>query len=178
MKLAEKIQQLRKQNNFSQEELADKLGVSRQSISKWESEMSMPEIDKIVQLSELFGVTTDFLLKDEFDFSQNTASCYQNDKPVSSRKKLRIQIAFTCIALSGISLFVIWILSKLFPIPIIHIQNHNEYYLGLRGFARLHGIVDFYNLCRFILVSGIVLLFLDTLKMLWQKAKGKIRRTK
>lgn len=68
MKLAEKIQRLRKQNNFSQEELADRLGVSRQSISKWESELSMPEIDKIVQLSELFGVTTDFLLKDAVDF--------------------------------------------------------------------------------------------------------------
>ena len=65
MILAEKIMQLRKKNGWSQEELAGKLGVSRQSVSKWESAMSIPDLDKILQMSEIFEVTTDFLLKDE-----------------------------------------------------------------------------------------------------------------
>lgn len=56
---------LRKQQGWSQEELAMKLGVSRQSVSKWESGASIPELDKILQLGELFGVSTDFLLKDD-----------------------------------------------------------------------------------------------------------------
>ena len=63
MKLADRILELRKQKGISQEELADKLGVSRQAVSKWESEQSTPDIDKLILMSEYFGVTTDYLLK-------------------------------------------------------------------------------------------------------------------
>lgn len=65
MILAEKIAKLRKQQGWSQEELAARLEVSRQSVSKWESMTSMPDLDKILKMSELFGVTTDYLLKDD-----------------------------------------------------------------------------------------------------------------
>lgn len=65
MSISEKIQQLRKSNGFSQEQLAEKLDVSRQAISKWESGASFPDIEKIVLISELFGVSTDYLMKDE-----------------------------------------------------------------------------------------------------------------
>ena len=64
MILADKISELRKKNGWSQEELAGQLGVSRQSVSKWESAASIPDLDKILKLSELFGVSTDYLLKD------------------------------------------------------------------------------------------------------------------
>lgn len=67
MILAEKVQALRKKNNWSQEELAEKLNISRQSVSKWESGASIPDIDKIIALSSLFGVSTDYLLKDELE---------------------------------------------------------------------------------------------------------------
>lgn len=65
MILADKIMELRKKNGWSQEELAGKLNVSRQSVSKWESAMSVPDLDKILQLSEIFEVSTDYLLKDD-----------------------------------------------------------------------------------------------------------------
>lgn len=65
MILADKIMNLRKKNGWSQEELAEMLGVSRQSISKYEGAQAVPELDKIVKLSEIFGVTTDYLVKDE-----------------------------------------------------------------------------------------------------------------
>jgi len=67
MILAEKIIKLRKQNGWSQEELAMKLNVSRQSVSKWESAASIPDLDKIIKLSEIFGVSTDYLLKEEVE---------------------------------------------------------------------------------------------------------------
>lgn len=63
MTLADRIQQLRKQKGISQEELADRVGVSRQAVSKWESEQSMPDMDKVILLSDYFEVTTDYLLK-------------------------------------------------------------------------------------------------------------------
>ena len=65
MIMADKIIELRNKNNWSQEELAEKLDVSRQSISKWEGAQSIPDMKRIIQMSELFGVSTDFLLKDE-----------------------------------------------------------------------------------------------------------------
>ena len=67
MILADKIIEERKKNSWSQEELANKLGVSRQAVSKWESAGSIPDLQRILQMSELFGVTTDYLLKDEIE---------------------------------------------------------------------------------------------------------------
>ena len=67
MILADKIIEERKKNGWSQEELASKLGVSRQAVSKWESSGSIPDLQRILQMSELFGVTTDYLLKDEIE---------------------------------------------------------------------------------------------------------------
>lgn len=67
MILADKIIEERKKNGWSQEELANKLGVSRQAVSKWESLGSIPDLQRILLMSELFGVTTDYLLKDEIE---------------------------------------------------------------------------------------------------------------
>ena len=63
MNLADRIQDLRKRRGLPQEELADKLGVSRQAVSKWESGQSTPDIERIILMSEFFEVTTDYLLK-------------------------------------------------------------------------------------------------------------------
>lgn len=63
MNLADRIQTLRKTKGISQEELADRLGVSRQAVSKWESEQSIPDLEKVIVMSNFFGVTTDYLLK-------------------------------------------------------------------------------------------------------------------
>lgn len=65
MKLEEKIVSLRKRNGWSQEELGFRLDVSRQAVSKWEMGDCMPDLDKIIKMSEVFGCTTDYLLKDE-----------------------------------------------------------------------------------------------------------------
>ena len=67
MPLSEKIAALRKRAGLSQEQLSEALGVSRQAVSKWESGGAMPELDKIVQLSRVLGVSTDALLLDELD---------------------------------------------------------------------------------------------------------------
>ncbi len=65
MIMAEKITELRKKNGWSQEELAEKLNVSRQAVSKWESAQSVPDMNRVLLMSEVFNVSTDYLLKDE-----------------------------------------------------------------------------------------------------------------
>ena len=66
MIFADKVVQLRKKSGWSQEELAEKLNVTRQSVSKWEGAQSIPDLEKILQLAQIFGVSTDYLLKDSW----------------------------------------------------------------------------------------------------------------
>lgn len=72
MILADKIINLRKKSGWSQEELAEKIGVSRQSISKWEGAQTIPDMNKILKLAEVFKVSTDYLLKDELEEQENS----------------------------------------------------------------------------------------------------------
>ena len=79
MILADKIIELRKKNGWSQEQLAQKLNVTRQSISKWEGAQSVPDLQKIILLSEIFGVTTDYLIKDEIEEDGTIQDDYRID---------------------------------------------------------------------------------------------------
>lgn len=85
MILADKIINLRKKNGWSQEELAEKLGVTRQSISKYEGAQSIPDLDKILKLSEIFGVTTDYLIKDELEEEEYAPSQMHENESGSDR---------------------------------------------------------------------------------------------
>ena len=67
MKIGEKIANLRMTAGKSQEQLAEMLGVSRQSVSKWEMDQALPQVDKVLQLCDLFGVSTDQLLRDKIE---------------------------------------------------------------------------------------------------------------
>ena len=82
MIFADKLIDLRKKSGWSQEELAEKLNVSRQAVSKWEGAQSIPDMNRIIQLSELFGVSTDYLLKDNLEQAEPTQG---NDEVNSSR---------------------------------------------------------------------------------------------
>lgn len=93
MPLSEKIQTLRKEHNLTQEALADQLNVSRQALSKWELGASTPEADKIIQLSEFFNVTTDYLLKD-VDIIQNNKKSINNPRVI-----ILLSTAFSLIGL-------------------------------------------------------------------------------
>lgn len=88
MKVNEKIYNLRKKHNLSQEELADKLNVSRQTISKWELGESSPDFDKIVPICELFQITTEELLRDNKDFKME-----ENNNKVDVTKAILICVS-------------------------------------------------------------------------------------
>lgn len=99
MILADKIISLRKKNGWSQEELAEKLNVTRQSVSKWEGSLSTPDLDKILQLARIFNVTTDYLLKDEMEEENVVNNCdssplcgvsLKEEREYKERKHIRI----------------------------------------------------------------------------------------
>ena len=89
MILADKITQLRRQNGWSQEELAHQLNVSRQAVSKWESGSSIPELDKILNMSRIFHVTTDYLLKDELEQPESVSSVVSDADEIPAREPVR-----------------------------------------------------------------------------------------
>jgi len=92
MTLSEKIQQLRKTKNLSQEQLAEKLAVSRQAISKWELGESIPDTDKIIPLSRIFQVSTDYLLHDDINSDRDIPAVRTNSELL--RKKYGIKTLF------------------------------------------------------------------------------------
>lgn len=99
MILADKIITLRKQLGWSQEELAEKLGISRQSVSKWESGMSIPDLERIVKMSSIFGVSTDYLLKDEIETAVYTETT-EDKELAQTGKVVSIEEASACMSLT------------------------------------------------------------------------------
>lgn len=85
MTLGDKLAKLRKDNNYTQEQLADILDVSRQSVSRWESNMAIPETDKLIKIGELFNCSMDYLLKDDVNDEQGNI-CVTNDAENNSAR--------------------------------------------------------------------------------------------
>ena len=124
MNLANRIQSLRKQNGYSQEEFAERLSVTRQAVSKWENEQSTPDLQKIIEMSDLFHVSTDYLLKGIEDTSAheqpNVKAFYLEFAIVfalsagilaSIANRFRhIEIFVICVAAAGIGLGIALIL--------------------------------------------------------------------
>lgn len=87
MKLSDKIIQLRKSNGWSQEDLAEKMDVSRQAISRWENGTALPDSNNILQLSKLFNVTADYLLNDDYESDDDIPCLKETNKALDNQKK-------------------------------------------------------------------------------------------
>ncbi|MBO7326966.1 MAG: helix-turn-helix transcriptional regulator [Clostridia bacterium] len=142
MILADKIIKQRKKNGWSQEELAYKMNVSRQAVSKWESAQTIPDLDKIMLLGELFGVTTDYLLKDSIE-DEEIAEVAE-EKPV---RKISLEYANTYLAvqkknswLKGVATF----LCILSPVVLIIFGGLSALYEQDYESFTIFGLVSFF----------------------------------
>lgn len=159
MILADKIIRLRKRNGWSQEELAEKMSVSRQAVAKWEGAQTIPSLEKILQLGNLFGVTTDYLLKDEVEdeefIEDNVESGIKHvtlteaNEFLEWRRSASVRIAvatFLCI-FSVIPLFVLSAVSMYLP---VNISENIAGFLGLTILLVLVAIaVSIFVFCGF-----------------------------
>lgn len=141
MMLADKILLLRKQNGWSQEELAEKVNVSRQSISKWESAQSIPDLDKVLVLAQIFDVTTDFLLTDnEANETKTPADVYIPD----DSRKISMEEANAFIKDSkkyGLREAIGAVLCTSCPIPLIFMAGLSSINKLSENFAGIGGTV-------------------------------------
>lgn len=129
MTFSDKLIALRKKAGWSQEELAERLNVSRQSVSKWESAQSMPDIDKILQLSSLFSVTTDCLLKDTQDDTQPAAA--ETSSPLPRVTLTQAEDYLTKAQANAPQMALATALCTVSPIPLLALGTVRE--LGLLG---------------------------------------------
>ena len=104
--LSEKLYKLRKNSGLSQEQLAEQLNVSRQAISKWEQGTAVPESEKLITISNFFGVSVDYLLKEDTADTTNTTAEVMEEKPK--------RMAAIVICIAGIVSMVIWGLLSIF----------------------------------------------------------------
>lgn len=121
MTMGEKIQRMRKARGWSQEELAQQLNVSRQAVSRWESGSAKPDADKIIVLCDLFGVSADYLLRDDYSGERTASALPKQERKWNVGRLLLILYA----VLSGAALFALKLLSSINP------KSHTIYQDGL-----------------------------------------------
>lgn len=187
MTLGEKLVQLRKVRGMSQEALASQIAVSRQAVSRWESGDTLPDVENILQLSRIFGVTTDYLLREEYGTEElpavdaaekkddglagqsasfSTPGSREEGQP--EKKTCRGLLIAGCI-LSGIALaghLTIWVLSTMIPssYDAATVDAHgNRWYTTATGFS-YSGFIEQYRLFAVVgilwvlLIGGLLLL--------------------
>lgn len=167
MKLNEKILTLRKKQGLSQEELAEKLNVSRQAVSRWEVGSAQPDASNVLQLSRLFGVTADYLLNDEYESDRDVPIVRRTE--TTARERLE-KIGGICMAGFGLlGNFIIYIISRMVPVmvPIMTWENgkrmyhwnstHTDY--SWYYFVREHNLELLTAFFCLLIAAGLVVLF-------------------
>ncbi len=150
MILADKIINERKRNGWSQEELAERLSVSRQAVSKWESAQSVPDIQRVIQMAELFGVSTDYLLKDELELPEVIETTVYDYSSDSSVRVVSLEEAneFLDVRLKSASKIALAVaLCIMCPVLIIILVSYSEEYnLIGEGIAEGVGLVVMFSM--------------------------------
>lgn len=164
MKFGEKLQTLRRAKGLSQEQLSEALGVTRQAISKWELNASLPDVEKLLALSEFFEVSTDYLLKETMETP--TPAAPPTTGPLSApyhrhiNKKLLVGGILT--GISSLTLFIVWILSRVFPANYSvsnPMHGYIQFWSGYGGFVRTHRLRPLTIPCWILLFVGLGLLW-------------------
>ena len=173
MTFGEKIQILRKQAGLSQENLAEKLNITRQTVSKWELDQSTPELEYIAKLADLYNVTTDYLIRENAD-STGAGDISEADsmnaemlevRKESSAPSIALGIILTVMGMIGILIFI--------TLSVVHpwsVTNEIGTFEGLIGYLLGTKTVLYFVLSVVLVISGISVLAVLSLK---QKFKSK-----
>lgn len=164
MNFGEKLQRLRKQKGLSQEKLAEPLGVSRQTVSKWELGESLPETENLKQLHRIFGVSIDYLLLDELEEegeapapSPHPPQPGAGERPRPGSRGLFV-LGVVLAGTGGFGGLILMILSSMIQVPVTKnrpLPNGMIEYYGSRGYS-LNGFIEHYRLQALCIVLGIL----------------------
>lgn len=168
MEIPQRIQESRKKKGISQEQLAEVLGVSRQAVSKWESGQAMPELDKVIGMSEYFGVSTDWLLRGVGP---------AGDRPAGRGKPGREWIAGAALAFGALGSGALWLASRFVKVPIPYHYTENGQELVMRSGDRtghsLRYFVEHYDLEGLAVVLALAAIAGAAGLVLWTRKQRK-----
>lgn len=167
MEFCQRLQDLRKKRGMTQELLAEQLGITRQTVSKWERGESTPDFAYLVRISELFQVSTDYLLKGKLPQSQQPSIPGENVTEHWKPQKFHpLSILGACLFLGGlITNVVLFVLSVIDPVEWMgNIGNHIISFDGLIGFLLWKDIVWLFALMCMAMIVGFLLLILPFIK--------------
>lgn len=157
MILADKIIRLRKKYGLTQEELADKMNVSRQAVSKWESAQTIPDLEKILQLGQLFGVTTDYLLKDEIENEEYTDGVSEPGVRKMTLAEANEYLLLRKVASIRIAIATMLCIISVFPLLLLGVASENPTFFLSEELACGIGVV-----AMFPIVAVAVAIFIRT----------------
>lgn len=150
MNFGDKIQFQRKKRGMTQEELGEEMSVSRQTITKWETNQSFPEIKKIIKLSYFFDVSIDYLLKDEIESDSDNKKI---DREIKTPKKLNFGLIVEILSLVGI--LILYVDSKIHPITTTDWDG--TYYDGFWGYLYINERKEIFYILLLLFFIGCVL---------------------
>ena len=160
MSFGETLQKLRKQKGWSQEELAERLELTRQTVSKWELEQSTPDLDYIVALSDLFQVSTDYLIKGEEHAAKQETAPTENAKTTSRTSDMKSSMIWVImgsvlllLGLGGVIGFMV--LAAVSPPATADISGF--VFTGLLGFLICYDAVPYFIVCALLVLAGAAL---------------------
>jgi transcriptional regulator with XRE-family HTH domain len=156
--MGEKILNMRKARGWSQEELAERIGVTRQAVSRWESDGAKPDADKVIAVCDLFGVSADYLLRDRYSGESSTARTERQDNAhVSGTKSVTPGQWFALGAslLSGLVLFILKLIYILQNTNYYYQDSHGSVYTGYQGFLHTEELFLLWYLALAALLGGL-----------------------
>ena len=164
MTLGEKIQQLRKVSGFSQEQLAELVGVSRQAISKWETDQSAPEIEKVLLLSKVFSVSTDELLGSGITVNAEVSASQLSDVIQSNTRKRQFTIGWITSVIGFVLLICEFFALKIIQFTAMQYAETEGYYSNPLEYARIAPMPAIFTITIVIIVLGFGLTALSVIR--------------
>lgn len=160
MEFGEKLQKLRKDKSMSQEQLAECLNVSRQAVSRWEKNVVLPDVCNVIAISELFDVSTDYLLKSEYFYKKEICCSNYSEKSKFLKEKLRIFAGISFSIFGSLSILILFILSSTQEQYIVG----DPEFRGIRGFLLINRLRWFMTLSILMIPLGIFIVFYPKIK--------------
>ncbi|PWM43662.1 MAG: XRE family transcriptional regulator [Clostridia bacterium] len=176
MTFGEKLQKLRKVKGWTQEELAQKITVSRQALSKWELGAAIPDTENVLQISKLFGVSTDYLLNDEYE-SDSDIPAVKVESSILTQKytgKIHAIIGGIISVISAVGLLIIGILSSKAVVNYPETEKYTTSKHGLEALFELYNIEWLFVLCIILFFIGLLIAFYPKLRSHRTKKKTDV----
>lgn len=183
MTFGAKLQKLRKEKGWTQEQLATQIGVTRQALSNWELDTAVPDTKNVLQLSKLFGVTTDYLLNDDYESDDDLPAVHASSERISSmyRNKGRVIIGVCIAGVGALGMLIIGILSSVFPAVYMEAPVGVDWvrgYDGLLGFLKVNNLEWLFALCILVLIAGLITIWYPVARNAFRKIGSKFKRRK